>query len=45
MKKRLACPVIFDGRNLYAPELMREFGFTVEHVVARARNLLGLETT
>ena len=23
---------------------MREFGFTVEHVVARARNLLGLET-
>lgn len=28
MKNRLACPVIFDGRNLYAPELMREFGFT-----------------
>jgi UDPglucose 6-dehydrogenase len=28
MKQRMASPVIFDGRNLYEPEQMNEFGFT-----------------
>ena len=28
MKKLLRQPVIFDGRNLYEPEVMREHGFT-----------------
>jgi UDPglucose 6-dehydrogenase len=27
MRKRMKSPVIFDGRNLYAPENMREHGF------------------
>ena len=28
MKQRMAAPVIFDGRNLYRPDAMREMGFT-----------------
>lgn len=28
MKSRMAAPVIFDGRNLYDPQQMREEGFT-----------------
>ena len=28
MKRLLRRPVIFDGRNLYEPEVMREHGFT-----------------
>lgn len=28
MKRRMARPVIFDGRNLYDPEQMRDAGFT-----------------
>lgn len=28
IKKRLKAPVIFDGRNLYEPEEMKELGFT-----------------
>ncbi|MBC7854809.1 MAG: UDP-glucose/GDP-mannose dehydrogenase family protein [Pirellulaceae bacterium] len=28
MKKLLKAPLIFDGRNLYSAETMREFGFT-----------------
>jgi UDPglucose 6-dehydrogenase len=28
MKRRMRGPVIFDGRNLYEPETMREHGFT-----------------
>ena len=28
MKQLLRHPVIFDGRNLYEPEVMREHGFT-----------------
>ncbi len=28
MKQRMRAPVIFDGRNLYDPELLREQGFT-----------------
>jgi UDPglucose 6-dehydrogenase len=28
MKRLLRTPVIFDGRNLYEPEIMREHGFT-----------------
>ena len=28
MKRRMAQPVIFDGRNLYDPQQMREAGFT-----------------
>lgn len=28
MKKLLAAPLIFDGRNLYSAETMREYGFT-----------------
>jgi UDPglucose 6-dehydrogenase len=28
MKKRMARPVIFDGRNLYDPTQVREEGFT-----------------
>ena len=28
MKRLLRRPIIFDGRNLYEPEVMREHGFT-----------------
>lgn len=28
MKKSLKAPVVFDGRNVYDPEVMREHGFT-----------------
>jgi UDPglucose 6-dehydrogenase len=28
MKRRMASPIIFDGRNLYDPDNMREAGFT-----------------
>jgi len=28
MKRRMRSPVIFDGRNLYDPDLIREHGFT-----------------
>ena len=35
MKKLLAGPVIFDGRNLYSAETMREFGLTY-HSIGRA---------
>jgi UDPglucose 6-dehydrogenase len=28
MKRLLRRPIIFDGRNLYEPETMREHGFT-----------------
>ena len=28
MRRRLRTPLIFDGRNLYSPEQMREHGFT-----------------
>jgi UDPglucose 6-dehydrogenase len=28
MKKRMKSPVVFDGRNLYDPDSMREYGFT-----------------
>ena len=28
MKRRMSSPVIFDGRNLYDPEQLRDFGFT-----------------
>ena len=28
MKRRMAQPVIFDGRNLYDPQQMQEAGFT-----------------
>jgi UDPglucose 6-dehydrogenase len=27
MKRRLKAPIVFDGRNLYDPALMREAGF------------------
>lgn len=35
MKKLLAAPLIFDGRNLYSADTMREFGFTY-HSIGRA---------
>ena len=28
MKSRMACPLVFDGRNLYDPKLMAETGFS-----------------
>jgi UDPglucose 6-dehydrogenase len=28
LKKQLSSPVIFDGRNLYDPSMMRKHGFT-----------------
>ncbi|QDU27727.1 UDP-glucose 6-dehydrogenase [Anatilimnocola aggregata] len=34
MKRRLRLPIIFDGRNLYEPETMREYGF-VYHSIGR----------
>jgi UDPglucose 6-dehydrogenase len=27
MKRRLKAPIVFDGRNLYDPALMRKAGF------------------
>ena len=35
LKKRMHTPLIFDGRNLFDPKTMREFGFTY-HAVGRA---------
>ena len=35
MRDRMRVPVIFDGRNIYHPETMREYGF-VYHSVGRA---------
>jgi UDPglucose 6-dehydrogenase len=35
IKKLLAAPLIFDGRNLYSAETMREYGFTY-HSIGRA---------
>jgi UDPglucose 6-dehydrogenase len=38
MKRRMAQPVVFDGRNLYEPAVMRSHGFTyysIGRVVAR----------
>jgi UDPglucose 6-dehydrogenase len=35
MRKRMAAPVIFDGRNVYEPEQMRTAGFTY-HSIGRA---------
>jgi UDPglucose 6-dehydrogenase len=32
MKRRLASPVIFDGRNIYEPARMRELGFTYHSI-------------
>ncbi len=28
MRKLMRAPVIFDGRNLYTPEQMKQLGFT-----------------
>jgi len=28
MRRRMSQPIIFDGRNLYEPELVRDAGFT-----------------
>jgi UDPglucose 6-dehydrogenase len=28
MKRLLRSPVVFDGRNVYSPEQMRNLGFT-----------------
>ncbi|MEJ2442923.1 MAG: UDP-glucose/GDP-mannose dehydrogenase family protein [Exilibacterium sp.] len=39
MKRLLSEPVVFDGRNLYAPELMREKGFNYFSI---GRNTLAL---
>ncbi len=39
MKRLLSEPVVFDGRNLYAPELMREKGFNYFSI---GRNTLSL---
>ncbi|MFO0816682.1 MAG: UDP-glucose/GDP-mannose dehydrogenase family protein [Pirellulales bacterium] len=35
MRRRMSQPVIFDGRNLYEPELVRDAGFTY-HSIGRA---------
>jgi UDPglucose 6-dehydrogenase len=32
MKQKLAQPVIFDGRNIYEPELMKQQGFTYKSI-------------
>jgi UDPglucose 6-dehydrogenase len=34
MKRRMAAPVVFDGRNIYEPDRMRELGF-VYHSIGR----------
>jgi UDPglucose 6-dehydrogenase len=34
VKKRMHTPLVFDGRNLFNPETMRDFGFTY-HAVGR----------
>jgi UDPglucose 6-dehydrogenase len=28
MKEEMRAPVVFDGRNIYDPQQMREMGFT-----------------
>jgi hypothetical protein len=38
MKQELAAPVIFDGRNLYDPTIMREMGFDY-YAVGRGQSL------
>jgi UDPglucose 6-dehydrogenase len=42
MRRRLKDPVIFDGRNLYRPESMRELGFTYYSV---GRAVIAFEET
>jgi UDPglucose 6-dehydrogenase len=32
MKRRLAAPVVFDGRNIYEPDRMRDLGFTYHSI-------------
>ena len=36
MKRRMASPVIFDGRNLYDPDQMRQAGFTYHSIGRRS---------
>jgi UDPglucose 6-dehydrogenase len=32
MKRRLAAPVVFDGRNIYDPTRMKELGFAYHSI-------------
>jgi UDPglucose 6-dehydrogenase len=44
MRQRMRSPVIFDGRNLYPPQRMREAGFTYYSIGRRAVVPLGSST-
>jgi UDPglucose 6-dehydrogenase len=36
MRRRMASPVIFDGRNLFAPDKLRRLGFTYHSIGRRS---------
>jgi len=38
MKKQLKQPVVFDGRNIYDPELMQSMGIEYWSIGRRQRN-------
>jgi UDPglucose 6-dehydrogenase len=38
VKKRMHTPLVFDGRNLFNPETMRELGFTYHAMGRPSRN-------
>jgi UDPglucose 6-dehydrogenase len=40
MKRLMRCPVIFDGRNIYTPELMHKYGF-IYHCIGQKREKKG----
>ena len=42
IKERLSEPVVFDGRNIYRPETMREHGF-IYHSVGRNAIIAAVE--
>jgi UDPglucose 6-dehydrogenase len=36
MRRRMAAPVIFDGRNLFQPQKMQRLGFTYHSIGRRS---------
>ena len=41
LKQKMKAPVIFDGRNIYNPQLLREFGFVYHSI---GRQVIGSES-
>jgi len=41
LKQKMKAPVIFDGRNIYNPQILREFGFTYHSI---GRQVIGIDS-